>query len=123
VSTPTMMCTCCTAPVAATLRRNGVRTAAVVAYWLGNPLLNPAVLAFLIVVAPWQWTVTRLVFGLLLVVGGATLVARLTGDRSCSDDTATALASSEGDRPAQTRLDAAWMRRTSVATSRRCCGW
>jgi len=123
VSTPTMMCTCCTAPVAATLRRNGVRTAAVVAYWLGNPLLNPAVLAFLIVVAPWQWTVTRLVFGLLLVVGGATLVARLTGDRSCSDDTASALASSEGDRPAQTRLDAAWMRRTSVATSRRCCGW
>lgn len=60
-STPSMMCTCCTAPVASALRRSGVPTAGVVAYWLGNPLLNPAVLVFLLFVAPWQWTVTRLV--------------------------------------------------------------
>jgi hypothetical protein len=33
----------------------------VVAYWLGNPLLNPAELVFLALVAPWPWTVTRLV--------------------------------------------------------------
>lgn len=77
-STPSMMCTCCTAPVAVTLRRNGVSTAATVAYWLGNPLLNPAVLVFLALVAPWQWTVTRVVVGIVLVVGGAVLVARLT---------------------------------------------
>lgn len=73
-----MMCTCCTAPVAATLRRSGLSTAAVVAYWLGNPLLKPAVLVFLWLAAPWQWAVTRLVIGLLLVVGDAALVARLT---------------------------------------------
>ncbi|RZT87258.1 hypothetical protein EV383_4168 [Pseudonocardia sediminis] len=78
VSTPSMMCTCCTAPVAVTLRRQGVPTSAVVAYWLGNPLLNPAVLVFLALVAPWEWTVTRLVVALLVVVGGAALVARLT---------------------------------------------
>ena len=36
-STPSMMCTCCTAPVAVTLRRSGVSTAAAVAYRLGNP--------------------------------------------------------------------------------------
>jgi hypothetical protein len=36
-------------------------TAPAVAYWLGNPLLNPAVVVFLLFVAPWQWTVTRLV--------------------------------------------------------------
>lgn len=77
-STPSMMCTCCTAPVATTLRRSGVPTAAAVAYWLGNPLLNPAVLVFLVFVAPWQWTVTRLVVGIVLVVGGSWLVARLT---------------------------------------------
>ncbi|WP_167580857.1 permease [Kineococcus rubinsiae] len=41
LSTPGMMCTCCTAPVASALRRGGVPTAGVVAYWLGNPLLNP----------------------------------------------------------------------------------
>jgi hypothetical protein len=75
------MCTCCTAPLAATLRRDGVGTAADVAYWLGNPLLNPAVLAFLALVAPWQWTLTRIGVGVLVVVGGGALVARLT-DRS-----------------------------------------
>jgi hypothetical protein len=41
-----MMCTCRAAPVAAALRRTGVPTSVAVAYWLGNPLLNPAVLAF-----------------------------------------------------------------------------
>jgi uncharacterized protein len=78
VSTPSMMCTCCTAPVAATLRRDGVSPAAALAYWLGNPLLNPAVIVFLALVAPWQWTVTRVVVGALVVVGGSALVARFT---------------------------------------------
>ncbi|MEU2350020.1 permease [Modestobacter sp. NPDC049651] len=78
VSTPSMMCTCCTAPVAATLRRDGVSPAAALAYWLGNPLLNPAVIVFLALVAPWQWTVTRVVVGAAVVVGGSALVARLT---------------------------------------------
>ncbi|WP_245908646.1 permease [Pseudosporangium ferrugineum] len=82
--TPSMMCTCCTAPVAVGLKRQGVGTAAVVAYWLGNPLLNPAVLVFLLFVAPWQWTVTRLVAGGLVVVGGAALVARLTDGRTAA---------------------------------------
>ena len=81
VSTPSMMCTCCTAPVAATLRRDGVNTAAAVAYWLGNPLLNPAVLVFLALVAPWQWTLTRIVVGLVVVVFGSALVARLGSRR------------------------------------------
>ncbi|MFI6070658.1 permease [Actinoplanes sp. NPDC051343] len=80
-ATPSMMCACCSAPVAVTLRRSGVPTAAVVAYWLGNPLLNPAVLVFLAFVAPWQWTLTRLVIGAAVVVGGSVLVARLTDRR------------------------------------------
>jgi uncharacterized membrane protein YraQ (UPF0718 family) len=78
VSTPSMMCTCCTAPVAATLRRDGVSPAAALAYWLGNPLLNPAVIVFLALVAPWQWTVTRVVVGAVVVVGGSAWVARFT---------------------------------------------
>ncbi len=81
LSTPSMMCSCCTAPVATALRRSGAPTAGVVAYWLGNPLLNPAVLVFLVLVAPWQWAATRFVVGALLVVGGSALVARLAGDR------------------------------------------
>src|SRR3954463_5758148 len=60
VSVPTMMCTCCTAPVVMSLRKAGVTVPAAVGYWLGNPLLNPAVLVFLFLVAPWQWGVVRL---------------------------------------------------------------
>jgi uncharacterized membrane protein YraQ (UPF0718 family) len=76
---PSLMCTCCTAPVAATLRRNGVPTSAALSYWLGNPVLNPAVLAFLALVAPWQWVTTRIAIGLLLVLVGMPIVARMTG--------------------------------------------
>lgn len=76
---PSLMCTCCTAPVAATLRRNGVPASSALSYWLGNPVLNPAVLAFLALVAPWQWVTTRIAVGLLLVLVGMPLVAKLTG--------------------------------------------
>jgi uncharacterized protein len=75
---PSLMCTCCTAPVAATLRRNGVPTSSALAYWLGNPVLNPAVLAFLAIVAPWQWVATRIAAGALLVFALTPLIARLT---------------------------------------------
>jgi len=74
---PSLMCTCCTAPVAATLRRSGASTSAALAYWLGNPVLNPAVLVFLALVAPWQWVATRIVMGVVLVFGVSALVARL----------------------------------------------
>ncbi len=73
---PSLMCTCCTAPIAVTLRRDGVPTSAALAYWIGNPVLNPAVLAFLAVVAPWQWVLTRIIVGLALVFAGTALVAR-----------------------------------------------
>ncbi len=78
ISMPSMMCTCCTAPVAVSLRRAGAPTSAVLAYWLGNPLLNPAVLIFLALVAPWQWVVTRAVIGVSLVVFGSSFVASFT---------------------------------------------
>ena len=77
LSLPSMMCTCCTAPITVSMRRAGVPLPAAVAYWLGNPLLNPAVLVFLVLVAPWQWAVTRLVVGLAVVLGAGTLVGRL----------------------------------------------
>lgn len=76
---PSLMCTCCTAPVAVSLRRRGAATAASLAYWIGNPVLNPAVLVFLFLVAPWQFGVVRIVVGVLLVFGATTAVARLVG--------------------------------------------
>jgi uncharacterized membrane protein YraQ (UPF0718 family) len=69
LSVPTMMCTCCTAPVAVGLRKRGASVGASVAFWLGNPALNPAVLAFSFFVLGWQWTVLRAAAGVLLILG------------------------------------------------------
>lgn len=85
-SMPSMMCTCCTAPVAVSLRRCGAPTSAVLAYWMGNPLLNPAVIVFLALVAPWQWVATRLVVGAILVVVGSAIAARWATNRRTATD-------------------------------------
>nr|WP_294690634.1 permease [uncultured Friedmanniella sp.] len=63
---PGMMCTCCTAPIAVTMRRAGVPTSATLAFWLGNPVLNPAVIIFLALLVPWPWVAVRVVLGLVL---------------------------------------------------------
>lgn len=75
-SMPSMMCTCCAAPVTAGLRRSGVSSSAALAYWVGNPLLNPAVIVFLALVLPWQFAATRLFVGLLIATGASALIGR-----------------------------------------------
>ncbi len=40
-SLPGMMCTCCAAPVAAGMRRQQVSMGGALAFWMGNPVLNP----------------------------------------------------------------------------------
>ncbi|MGO2036873.1 MAG: permease [Brevibacterium sp.] len=82
LSTPSMMCTCCAAPVAAGLRDTGVRRSAALAYWVGNPLLNPAVLIFLVFVLPWQYVAVRIVFALLIAVGASALIGRWVAGRA-----------------------------------------
>lgn len=77
VAVPAMMCTCCSAPLTVTLKRNGVPTASALGFWLGNPVLNPAVLAFLALVAPWQWVVTRALVGAVLVLAVPSVASRL----------------------------------------------
>lgn len=78
---PCMMCTCCSAPIAVTLRRRGAPATSVLGYWIANPMLNPAVLVFLALVAPWQWVATRIVVGAATVFGVVPLLARLTDRR------------------------------------------
>jgi len=41
-SFPCMMCTCCSAPLTVTLRREGVSLRSLLAHWVGDPTLNPA---------------------------------------------------------------------------------
>jgi hypothetical protein len=75
-SLPGMMCTCCAAPVAAGMRRQQVSMGGALAFWLGNPLLNPATLVFMGFVLGWQFTLIRFVAGLATVLVVATLVQK-----------------------------------------------
>lgn len=75
-SLPGMMCSCCAAPVAAGMRRQRVSMGGALAFWMGNPLLNPATLVFMGFVLGWQFALIRLVAGLATVLVVATLVQK-----------------------------------------------
>lgn len=68
-SIPGMMCSCCAAPIAASLRKRNVSVGASLAFWIGNPVLNPATLIFMIFVLSWKFALLRVVFGILLTFG------------------------------------------------------
>jgi uncharacterized membrane protein YraQ (UPF0718 family) len=81
-SLPGMMCSCCAAPVAAGMRRQRVSMGGALAFWMGNPLLNPATLVFMGFVLGWHFAFIRLVAGLLTVLVVATLVQNLVKDNA-----------------------------------------
>ncbi len=66
---PSMMCTCCAAPVVVGLRQRKSSVGAAVAYWLGNPVLNPATIIFMGFVLSWKFAVIRIVAGSIMVFG------------------------------------------------------
>lgn len=75
---PGMMCSCCAAPVAAGMRRQNVSVGAALAFWIGNPVLNPATLVFMGFVLGWGFTALRLVAGLVLVLGVSLVAQRIS---------------------------------------------
>ena len=79
---PGMMCSCCAAPVTAGLRQSQVSSGAAMAFWLANPLLNPATLIFMGFVLGWSVAAIRLVAGLIMVLGIAWLVQRSVPDHA-----------------------------------------
>jgi uncharacterized protein len=68
--------------VAVSLRKSGASIGGALAFWLGNPTLNPAVLVFLLFTLSWKWAFLRLVMGVILVFGVSWIVARLTADQA-----------------------------------------
>ncbi|WP_010097312.1 permease [Ornithinibacillus scapharcae] len=75
-SLPGMMCTCCAAPVAVGLRKRKASIGASLAFWMGNPTLNPATLVFMTFVLSWKFTLLRVVFGIIIVFGISYLANR-----------------------------------------------
>jgi hypothetical protein len=75
---PGMMCSCCAAPVAVGMRRQQVSVGAALAFWIANPVLNPATLVFMGFVLGWGFTALRLVAGLTLVLGVSMIAQRVS---------------------------------------------
>ena len=73
---PSMMCTCCAAPVTVGLRKSDASPNAALAYLLGNPTLNPATIIFMGFVLGWNFAIFRIVIGLILVFGISTLATK-----------------------------------------------
>lgn len=73
---PSMMCTCCAAPIAVGMIDAGAGASSALVYWLANPILNPAALVFIGFVLGWQWAALRLFVGVALVFVLANLAAR-----------------------------------------------
>jgi uncharacterized membrane protein YraQ (UPF0718 family) len=96
---PTMMCTCCAAPVAVGLRRRGAAVVPALAHWLANLALNPVVIAFAVFVLPWQLAAARVGFG-VVIVGGLALLA---GRRRVPSPAVEIPAAGDGDAGTTTR--------------------
>lgn len=73
---PSMMCTCCCAPVAVGMIESGVGATSALVFWLANPVLNPAALVFIGFVLGWKWAALRLVVGVALVFVVGNVAAR-----------------------------------------------
>ncbi|MBP1932384.1 uncharacterized membrane protein YraQ (UPF0718 family) [Ammoniphilus resinae] len=68
------------------LRKRFASVGAALAFWLGNPVLNPATLIFMGFVLGWDFTALRIVFGLLLVFGVSYFANRFVNEESLEMD-------------------------------------
>lgn len=100
LAVPGMMCTCCAAPIAAGMRARNASAGGVIAFWLGNSVLNPATLVFMGFVLGWQWSALRLVLGMLMVLGLGWLANRLVTpqEAQAADDRRALLAQQQTER-------------------------
>lgn len=85
LSVPSMMCTCCAAPVVRGLRQCQAAPGGTAAYWLGNTMLNPATLVFMGFVLGWQWVGLRLALGLAMVLGLGWVLNRMNQGPGAKD--------------------------------------
>jgi uncharacterized membrane protein YraQ (UPF0718 family) len=70
------------------LRKQQTPIGAALAFFLGNPLLNPATLVFIGFVLSWQFVLLRIVFGILLVFVVAWYADKITHGALATEATA-----------------------------------
>lgn len=106
---PGMMCTCCAAPVVAGMRRQRVSAGAALAFWIANPVLNPATLVFMGFVLGWGFTALRAVAGVALVLGVSLIAQRI--DNADALPAAAMEAAADASRADDENLLLRWMRK------------
>jgi uncharacterized membrane protein YraQ (UPF0718 family) len=99
IAVPSMMCTCCAAPPTVALARSRASVGAALAYWMGNPVLNPATVVFMGFVLGWDWAFLRVGMGILLVLGVATVAQRLFDDKEAPPAATEAILEASKARP------------------------
>jgi uncharacterized membrane protein YraQ (UPF0718 family) len=110
---PSMMCTCCSSPIVASMKKSKLSTGAALGYWLGNPVLNPATIIFMGFVLGWKWSLLRIFMGLVLVFGAAWIGDRWLSKGSAAADPAVVV-EPPADEPATFRRYAAAVGRLTV---------
>lgn len=85
-SLPGMMCSCCAAPVTVGLRERSASVGSALAFFLGNPVLNPATIIFMGFVLSWEFAIFRIIAGLILVFGVSTLANRFSDESITSSN-------------------------------------
>ena len=92
------------------LRKSGASTSSAVAFFLGNPALNPAVLVFLVFTLGWGWAALRLVLALVLVLGTAAIAARLAPGRLAGPADERQVAAADAATTERRHWAIAWLR-------------
>lgn len=105
-----MMCTCCTAPLIVGLRRQNASVGSALAFFLGNPVLNPATLIFIFFVLGWPFALVRIIAGIALVLALATLANRIAPDANVPAPDLPALAPIEDPNRSAWTLALAWVK-------------
>lgn len=89
------------------LRKNGSSIGAALAFWLGNPILNPGTMVFMGFVLGWRWVGLRIVVGVVLVFGVAYFVKWFVTDAELA---ARPLAAMVSEAPGDAGAGSIWMR-------------
>lgn len=89
-SLPGMMCSCCATPVVVGLRKRNVSAGAALAFWMGNPALNPVTITLMVIVLGWKYAAIRILFAALAVFGVSFWIDRRFKDESKPPEAAPA---------------------------------
>lgn len=92
------------------LRKQHAAVGSGLAFFLGNPVLNPATLIFMGFILGWQFSAIRIVAGVALIAIVVAIANRMTTDEASGEAPAPALAPIEREDRSFGTLAVAWLR-------------